>query len=146
MRSMMLLILFAMSSVASADIYKCKQPDGKTVYQSTPCREMKDLGAVEIKNDRSSTDTMENAYDKQENLREKDAAIKSKLEAESAERRAKEEAHLAEVRHRRAQCDLYTAKMNMLLGTSDWKTIGAIPQVYYPQYVEYRASIAQWCH
>lgn len=145
MRAMTILILLAISPGLSADIYKCKQPDGKTVYQSTQCREMKDLGAVEIKNDRSSTDTMEGAYNKQEDLREKDAAIKARLEAESAKRHAREEERLAELRHRRAQCDLYTAKMNMLLGTSDWTTIGAVPQVYYPQYVEYRASIAQWC-
>lgn len=145
MRSITTLILLTVSIGTSADIYKCKQPDGKTVYQPTPCRDLKELGTVEIKNDRSSTDTMEGAYNKQEDLREKDAAIKAKLEAESAERRAKEEARLAELRRRRAQCDLYTAKMNMLLGTSDWKTIGAIPQVYYPQYVEYRAAIAQWC-
>lgn len=72
MRAMTILILLAISPGLSADIYKCKQPDGKTVYQSTQCREMKDLGAVEIKNDRSSTDTMEGAYNKQEDLREKD--------------------------------------------------------------------------
>jgi len=32
-----MLALLSASQSATADIYKCKQPDGETIYQQTPC-------------------------------------------------------------------------------------------------------------